>query len=59
MCGFVEESVSLGVDFELQEIKLDPGSPFLLSADSDVELLVSSPAPCLPVQRLASHQDNS
>lgn len=59
MCGFVEESASLGVDFELQEIKLDPGSPFLLSADSDVELLVSSPTPCLPVQHLASHQDNN
>lgn len=58
MCGFVEESVSLGVDFELQEIKLDPESPFLLSADSDVGLLVPSPTPCLPVQHLASHHDN-
>ena len=40
MCVFVEESVSLGVDFDLQEIKLDPVAPFLLSADSDVELFI-------------------
>ncbi|EDL18447.1 mCG147608 [Mus musculus] len=52
-CGLVGGSVSLGVDPEVPKPIPSLEALFLLSADSDIQLLATSPAPCLP----ACHPD--
>ena len=48
--GIIAGSVSLGAGFEAVDAKARPSVAhfaFLLSVDSDLELLATSPAPCL------------
>lgn len=59
-CGLIGESVSLwgwGVGFEVSNAQARPRarSLFLLAADPDVELSVTSPAPRLPARCAIRH----
>lgn len=52
--------MSLRMDFEVSNVQPDPVSPsqFLLPADPDVELSITSPVQCLPVfAMLSCHAD--
>jgi hypothetical protein len=58
-CGFVGESVILGVGFEIFKCQARSGvTLFLLLADPDIQLSAIPPVPCLPVYCPASHQDD-
>lgn len=51
--------MSLEVALEFQILKSGPVSLFVLPVDPDVELSVTSPAPCLPSSHHASHHANN
>ena len=61
-CGFVGDSVTLGVDFEVSDAQTSPVSlslPSSLSDNLSVDLSASSPVPYLPVCCHASRHNNN